>query len=712
MNVADGYRAVMQAVARAMAADPELHLDQWAEENVVITPPAAKPGPYRLVHTPYARRVLQALSPRDPSKRVVVRAASQLLKTQTFICACLGWIGQGNANILALEPTEKLSKRLSKRLTDAINACDAVREKVAKPRSRDSRNTVDAKDYDGGTLYITTAGSSSNLAEINARYVFLDEVDRMERNVDGEGSPAELAEARTTTHEGEQKIYIVSTPTVDGHSEIDDQFERGTQEHYLVPCPHCGELHQLLDDNLRSHRDEVTGVVDRAWFICPACGAEIEEHHKATMLRDEAEGGTARWVATAPGDGETISLHLNAFCAPPGSVTWLGLARQRARAEEAEKLGNVEPMRVYRNTRLAQSYAYATDLPEASELKERALDYAELTVPAGGLLLTAGVDVQHDRLAVVIRAWGRGEESWLVYWGEIHGSTLNPNEGAWSDLDALLSKRLPHAWGGTLGLSAVSIDGSDGNRTEIVNAFVRARRHRGYMSVKGAAEQTNDKREIFAPPKVVDIGKRQQKAKHGLQQHIVGTTRAKDLILETRARLAGDGAGRMHAYASVRADYWEQLTSEVKIPTGPKRRMAWTKKGGVRNETLDCEVYALHAARAQKTNLLRDGHWSSIEERLRQRTLLDVPADPAGDEPNNPSEEEGSNPAETLPPPSPARLPTDQVNATSPPVADAVAPDAYAPEPKPAQAATPPAAPRKTVRRGRPVRQGFSVNSW
>ncbi len=696
MNVADGYQAVLEVIARAMAPDPDLQLDVWAEEHVIVPPPAALPGPYRLRHTPFARRVLQVLSPSHPCKRVVVKAASQMLKTQVFICAALGWVRQGNANILALEPTDKLAKRLSKRVGDAITACDEVRELVAKPRSRDSRNTVDAKDFEGGTLYITTAGSSSNLAEINARYVFLDEVDRMERNVNGEGSAPELAEARTTTHEGEQKIYGVSSPTVEGNSEIDDQHERGTQEHYHVPCPHCSELHELVLENFRWAKDDA-GIVVRAWFVCPACGAEIEEADKATMLLDEALGGRACWVPTAAGDGETISFTINAFYAPLGSITWLGLARQLVRALEAEKLGNVEPKRVFWNTRLALSYAYSSDLPEASTLRDRALGYAEFTVPAGGLLLTAGVDVQHDRLAVIIRAWGRGEESWLVYWGEIHGATLNPEAGAWADLDVLLQRRYPHAWGGTMGIVAASIDGSDGARTEIVNAFCRKRRHRNVMSVKGASEQTNDRREIYAPPKVVDVGARHKPAKHGLQQHIVGTHRAKDLILETRARLTGSGPGRMHAYESVRADYWEQLTSEVKIPTGPKRRMTWTKKGGVRNEALDAEVYALHAARSQKVNLLRESHWDAIEHRLRQRGLLDPVIEDAV--------VQSETPATAAEPQPPAA-----VQAPAPVPQSEPEPDTE----QPAAAPPTPAAPApKKVRRGGPARsRGGFANNW
>lgn len=626
MNIADGYQAIMNAAARAMQPDPVLYLDQWAEENIILRPPAALAGPYRLAHTPMARRVLQCLSPHHPATRVVVRAASQMLKTQVFICAALGWIHRTPANILALEPTDKLAKRLSTRVADAIDSCAAVSAVVAKPRSRDARNTIDCKEFHGGAIYITTAGSAANLAEIPARYVFCDEIDRMDNNVNGEGDPIDLAEARTTTFQGLQKIYLVSSPTVQDASKIDANFERGTQEHYHVPCPHCTEPHQLVAEHFKYSRDDTTGNVTRAWFNCPHCGAEIDESSKAAMLRDEVAGGTARWVATGPGDGETVSFHLSAFYAPPGSITWLSLARQLARAEEAVEIGNLEPMRVYQNTRLAKSFAYQSNQPAAADLRTRAADYAELTVPPGGLILTAGVDVQHDRLAIVIRAWGRGEESWLVYWGEIHGTTTNPAAGAWEDLGNLLDRQIPHANGGTLRVAAVSVDGSDGSRTEIVHAFVRPRRHRNYMTVKGASEQTSDRREIFTPPKTIDIGKRQKLAKFGLQTHIVGTARAKDLILETRIHLLGQGPGRVHWYATVRADYWDQLTSEVKAPTGPSRRLAWVKKGGQRNEGLDCEVYALHAARSIKTNLMRDAHWAAIDQQLRQRSLLDGPA--------------------------------------------------------------------------------------
>ena len=68
----------------------------------------------------------------------------------------------------------------------------------------------------------------------------------------------------------------------------------------------------------------------------------------------------------------------------------------------------------------------------------------------------------------------------------------------------------------------------------------------------------------------------------------------------------------MHNYSAVRADYYEQLTSEVKVPTRGGFKRVWQKKSGCRNEALDCEVYALHAARSLKLHLKSHEGWKKI----------------------------------------------------------------------------------------------------
>ena len=49
-------------------------------------------------------------------------------------------------------------------------------------------------------------------------------------------------------------------------------------------------------------------------------------------------------------------------------------------------------------------------------------------MPEGGLFLTAGADVQKDRIEVDVWAWGRGLESWLVDHVVIEGGPEQPGE--------------------------------------------------------------------------------------------------------------------------------------------------------------------------------------------------------------------------------------------------------------------------------------------
>ena len=317
-DMADGAAAWFAGWSRGLQPDPLLWVDEWADTFMRIARGnGAEYGPYRTDRTPYAREVMRCLSPTHPCRRVVAKVASQLFKTQVGI----NWLGavihQAPGNALVLLPTDKLAKRVSARISKTIDEVPELARRVAKPRSRDSRNTMDVKEFDGGTLYVTTAGSAANLAEVPARFIYGDEVDRWDVDVDGEGSPLELAETRASTFGRNAKYYYTSSPTEEGASAIEDLFARSDQREYQVPCPHCAEPQVLIWERMRWDAE-----LARAWYVCSYCGAEIEEHQKPAMLA----AGT--WVPTAPGDGETVGFHLSALYAPLGWTSWLALAKQ------------------------------------------------------------------------------------------------------------------------------------------------------------------------------------------------------------------------------------------------------------------------------------------------------------------------------------------------------------------------------------------------
>ena len=632
MNLSDGYDLVLRTALEAMRPDPELRIDEWSEKHMVLPKSAPHPGPFRYERTPYARRIAQVLSPGHPCKRVVAKVASQMFKTQSAINAIGAWIHQAPANILALQPTDGLAKRFSARVSQAIRLVPVLRACVSEQKSRDKRNTTQAKDFKGdATLYINTAGSASNLAEITARYLFIDEVDRLPPL--DEGDSVEIAEARATQHERDCKFYEVSSPTIEGFSKIDEMFKMGTQEVYRVPCPHCGHHHELLLENFHFRRDEDSGFMDRAWFTCPECGSDIEEHHKATIFLDEAEGGTAHWHATSKGDGETISVTMSAFYMPIGAIGWLSLARQYDRARQALQRGDHTLMQAFYNTRLGLSYRNSETTTTAKQLRDRAEDYAPRVLPDAALVATMTVDTQPNRLEVQIEGWGPGLEHWVLDYITLIGSPSEPPDhpgSVWERLDEIKRTPLLHASGRAIYISAYGIDAGGANTQDVYN-YGSARRGQNCTVLHGA---NRPNRPIMgSAPSRVDIDWGGTKTPGGVELWAVGTDVAKD-YLSTRMHL-DEGPGTMHFHNQLPPEWFDQMVVEQPRVRWAKGRpiREWIKPNGARNEAWDVSVYNL--AIAYQLGLHK---WSALDwKRLRDKLipaampLFDTPAVPAPD---------------------------------------------------------------------------------
>lgn len=618
MNLSDGYDLILRTAIEAARPDPELHCDKWAEEFMVLPKSGPQPGPFRFERSYPARRVHQVLSPGHPCKRVVAKVASQMFKTQT----ALNWIGslihRKPRNILALEPTDTLVKRFSARVTTMIRNVPVLRERVAAAKSRDSRNTVQAKDFLGdATLYMNTAGSAANLAEVSAPFIYVDEIDRLELNVDGEGDPVELAEARATQYANDCKFFYTSSPSVEGFSKIDELYAMGTQEEYHVPCPHCGHLHPLVLENFHYQRDTDTGYMDRAWFVCPDCGGEIDEHHKTTMLPDVDAGGQARWVATATGDGETISVTMSAFYMPVGAITWLSLARQYARAKDRLARGDHDGMMVFYNTRLGLSYKNTEATTTAKQLQDRAEAYAPRVIPDEALVVTMATDTQDTRLEVQIEAWGPGMQHWVLDYIVLPGlpsdSPADP-KSVWARLDEIRRTPLLHASGRAIMISADGID-AGGHHTQDVYNYGSDRVHLA-CTVLGGSPRPN-RPIISSAPSKVDIDWGGTKRPGGVERWMVGTDVAKDYLFN-RFHLT-EGPGAMHFHNQLPPEWFAGLVVEQPRTRYVKGRAVreWIKPNGARNEPLDLSVYNL--AIAYRLGLHK---WSALDwQRLRDKLI-------------------------------------------------------------------------------------------
>lgn len=616
-EIPDGAEVYREAYFRGLQPDPDVWIDQWADEYMRIPRDtgAAEPGQYRTSRTPYAREPMRCLSPAHPCKRVITMVASQLMKTQIGLNWIGGLIHMAPSNILALLPSLGLAKRVSSRISKTIKATPVLRERVASSRSRDSRNTMDTKEFEGGSLYVTTAGSAANLSELSARYVYGDEIDRWEVDIGEEGDPIELAETRGSTFGRNAKFYFSSSPTIKGASRIDDLFEGSDQRYFYVPCPSCGHMQTLEWERLHYSKDYSVVHYECAG---PDCDVLIEEYHKGEML---AKG---EWRAHAEGDGETVGFHLNALYSPLGWMDWRSLAKQFEKAKKAKAKGDLEPMQVFYNTRLAKVWDSAQEQTKAEVLIARARleTYTLGSMPMGVLMLTGAVDVQANRLELMVMGFGVGMERWVVDHQIIWGDPAD--ERTWAVLDEKLKARYRHPCGVGLAILSTAVD-SGGHHTDEVYQFCRARRWRNIFAIKGASKP--GKPVIAQRPSMQDVTWKGQTERNGVELWFVGTDTAKDWIYNRYS--FADGPGALHFANDLPDEFFDQCVVERKVARyiRGRKRIEWVKGKADRNEALDLMVYCLAMAHYLGINRYLEHDWARVRQALAQSGLFDEPLD-------------------------------------------------------------------------------------
>lgn len=579
--------------------DPELSVTEWSNKyRVLPKKSSSEPGKYRSHRTPYVHEIMNCLSPSSTVPEVCIMKATQL----GFTTIGENWfyyvVDVAPGPFMMVLPTVELAKDHSKqKLAPAIQEMPRLRGKIRDNRSRDSGNTIQVKEFPGGILFLSGSNSGSFFRQRSIRYLFLDDIDGFEMDVGGEGDPCELARKRTDTYSSRKKIFEVSTPTVKGISRIEKSFEESDQRYYFVSCPHCGGMQRLefggegRECGLKFTRDEHENVTD-VWYKCAYCHERIDEYHKTDMLEQ------GEWRPTYP-EREKRGYQLSSLYSPLGWVSWKQIVQEFLKAKD-----NRERLKVWTNTRLGLPFEEKGEQPDWVSLSTRAEPYEMLTVPAGGLLLTAGVDIQENRIAMVIRAWGRGEENWLVYWGELYG---NPAEtpGIWAELDSLLNRTYPHELGAELSIISMAIDA--GYHTQTVYNYCRKRSPK-VIAVKGQAVSGKP---VIGRPSQQDITWQGVKIPNGVQLWPVGSDTAKATIY-ARLEQSKPGPGYYHFFMGTDEEYFQQLTAEKQITKYVKGypKLEWVKVGP-RNEALDCEVYAYAAA--IRAGLARMD-WNSLEK--------------------------------------------------------------------------------------------------
>jgi len=536
---------------------------EWADrERRLSSEASAAAGRWVTSRAEYQRGIMNAIS--DPRLRdIVVMAGAQVGKTEMLLNVIGFHIHHDPSPILLVQPTLEMAQAFSKdRLAPMLRDTPALKGSVKDPRSRDANNTTTHKVFTGGHISLVGSNSAAGLASRPIRVVLCDEVDRYPPSAGSEGSPILLARKRSATFHN-RKMVMVSTPTNKGASMIESQYEESDKRQYFVPCEDCGTVQTLKWSNVKWDKDKP----ETAYYACDSCGSVWDDAKRNRSVRK------GEWVATADFTG-VAGFHINGLYSP-----WTMMADAVRDFLIAKKAPDT--LRVFVNTFLAETWEDAGETVGDIRFDDREEEFGA-NIPDDIVVITAGIDVQDDRLELELVGWGRDEESWSLDYKTLYGDPSTPH--LWNDLDNILKASYTTESGRSLGIRAACVD-SGGHYTQAVYNFVRPREGRRIFAIKGMA---GEQRPLVGRPSKNNIGK--------IKLFTVGTFPIKELIF-SRLKIQSEGAGYCHFPAGRSDEYYQQLANSEKIVTKyqkgfPRREFVKTR---TRNEALDCRVYAYAA---------------------------------------------------------------------------------------------------------------------
>ncbi len=593
---------VVSGWAAAATPPPSMTISEWAEANRILPETSAGRGAkWRNESAPYLAGIMDAAREPGVTKIALMKAH------QTGGSECLHnivgyFIQHIPSPMLFVHPTAQVAEEWSKeRLADMIRSTPALREVVQDKRQsggHQGESTLALKMFPGGYLALGGANTPNTFARRSVRVAIGDDVDRFPFVVGEEGDPADLLVNRTTTFHDALSIFV-STPTLKG-GRIDTLYSRSDQRRFFLTCPNCGHEDWVTwkePDHFRityENKDPETARLE-----CPSpdhggCGSRMGEAERRQMIAVAAESEGGGWFPTSePQERGLAGFHL------PAMISTLNVTLEAVVDKwlSARDRGS-DSLRVFINTTLGEGWEERGARMDAHTLWNRREPYGEgIEVPMTAPVLTAGVDVQVDRFELLVKAWGRGGERWVVDRRAIPGDPKLP-ETQKALLEAL-SRRYAHASGHQLPIHSTCID--SGYATEEVYDFVLANQARRIYATKGLAGKGGNP--IVGKPSDQRYGKRPRPVR--LYPINVDDGKA-DVMSSVNQSVSGPGCMHFPIADFIDEEFFAQLCAEHKETRHNKAGIAthvvWVQDR-TRNEVFDCSVLCLAAFRMLNPNI-------------------------------------------------------------------------------------------------------------
>ena len=554
--------------------------------------------------------------------------------------------------------------------------------------------------FPGGGISLKTLGSISSVLGSAYPIIIAEEFGQTTEEVKNQGDPfAHFVVRQTTCSIGDKKIIAGSKPTVTDLCNVEKLYNSSLQLIFKGECLHCKELIELSGWTMEAILcyDEYQGKYihpeynkwnpKSARFECLHCHGVWDFEQKIEVIKNGINYGfiddtgefSYGWHPRKPSDSkvtgeiftvislkeyltiepnidkqyltrkirsEAIELKysfqypelLSCFASTANAIT---LATRHIEAKVALLSGSSAKMKVWENDGKGLPSSVGVVSLDIEQLKRLRLNYAAGVVPNGGIVLTMGIDMQENRFARVVRAWGKNDNSWLVLWDEVVGEDKcalvqdfdqeGNILGLWKHLEYAILQSYTHEAGKSIPISGVSID--SGDNTELVYNFwiYMCKKHKNINMAaklrvtKGLQDLKYSNDEIYQDPgmpdNVSDLKARNTLAEtKGVTVFRIGTHRAQQEI-ERRIylrTLESATSGVYYHNLQPYGNYEEQILSCRKTVQEVNGKVLEVYKliSGKRKEAMDAEKNALHAAYAIGLRNMPAPWWDKQEQAL------------------------------------------------------------------------------------------------
>lgn len=603
---------------------PPTTISGYVEGKRVLPPSTPFPGLWRNSRTPYAIEIMDNMSPFSPVTYTDGMKGAQLGITAAAENVIAYWADANPAEVLYVSATEDLLlKWVNKRLEPLIDSC-GYRHKIhaqndTNSKTRRSGDRTFSKEYVGGALDMASAQSAAALRSDSKRILILDEVDGAPRLLrTGEGEWVKVAEGRTNAWGSRKKVLAFSTPALLDDSVINERYLLGDQRMYMVACPCCGKRQPLEfgteSGNHGLRPDREAGKLVNAHYICQFCHDAFFNYHKGALL----SGGV--WEPTAETSKiDRRSYQIGSTYSPVGMMSWRELYEKYEEALETPG-----GMRSFTNLYLGLPYKETGKRPQLDNVIKLKGAYFRGTVPDDVLFITVGVDVQRGskrdklnppRLELEILGHGTGYRTWSIDYRVFNGATDDPQSGAWT---------LMQEWAETGGLefkrrdgremapSLIFIDSGDGVFADVVYRFCSGWSatfpSKGFSALSKRKHEKGDELTQNTFKRF-----RAQKVGEDVTLYEISTNYYKTLLYRNLRLEREDAEVQRPGFCDFPVDYppdyFKGLTAEEKWDDG-----SFHCPSGIRNEPLDCRVYAMCAA-----DVYLDARVRNIRDAMKQK---------------------------------------------------------------------------------------------